>query len=136
MNRKHVPMLAGLLAAIWIGGSPVLAAGEHPHKTPHGGHVVTVKQYHYELVPQGASGFYLYLMDENMKVLPLTGVTGKAIVQLDGKKQTVDLMPMGGYLHGMVDLTKAKRYVAIVTLNIKGKPYNGRFEHSKSEKGH
>lgn len=135
IRRKTLPALVAALAATWLGAAPVPASQqEHAHKSPHGGHVVTVKQYHYELVADGANGFKVYLMDQQMKALPLKGVTGKAVLQLDSKKQSLALMNMGGYLHGQADLSKAKRFVAVVTLNIGGKPFSGRFTHSKTEK--
>lgn len=143
-SRRTSPALVAALAAALIGGAPGpafghagethAAPGDHAHKAPHGGHVVTVKQYHYELVPNGAKGFKIYLMDQKLKELPLNGVTGKAIVQLDGKQQTLTLMNMGDYLHGSIDPTKANRIVVVVTLSIGGKPFSGRFTHSKTEK--
>ncbi len=47
---------------------------DHAHASPHGGEVVTVGKYHYELLSQGKE-VRVYLLDRKLKALPLKGVS-------------------------------------------------------------
>ena len=101
---------------------------EHQHKAPHGGMVVTVQNYHYELVKK--QGYILiYLMDKQMKPVALKGITGQAIVQKGKDKKTVALQidTKIQAFKGTIDLLATKEFVAVVSLKIGGKTYSGTF---------
>lgn len=99
----------------------------HAHASPHGGQVVTVGKYHYELWSQGKD-VRVYLLDGKLKALPLKGVSGAITVKVPGQEMLkANLLPASGYLSAPLDLSGARSYVAIVTLNVKGVSHSGRF---------
>lgn len=102
-------------------------AYEHAHASPHGGQVVTVGKYHYELLSQGKE-VRAYLLDGKLKALPLKGVSGAITVKVPGQEMLkANLLPASGYLSAPLDLSGARSYVAIVTLNVEGISHSGRF---------
>lgn len=113
--------------ALWLGlSAPVLAHGDHHHDAPHGGQVRTVQQYHVELVPKPGQ-LLVYLLDDRLKTLPVQGRKGEVTLQRDGKTQTFALQPGKEAFSAPVDLSKASRYVAVVSLTIDGKLHRVRF---------
>jgi hypothetical protein len=128
--RKTI--LTALVATLSL-AAPAWAHGgdhheDHHHDAPHGGIVRTVKPYHFELVTKG-NQVRVYLLDDRLKLLPTKGRKGEAIVQLNGKTQRVTLQPNGDAFTGTLDLSKASKYVAVISLDIDGKTYRGRFSH-------
>ncbi|MBC7544348.1 MAG: hypothetical protein H7338_16630 [Candidatus Sericytochromatia bacterium] len=99
---------------------------DHTHAAPHGGVVSTVQQFHFELVSKG-NQIKVYLLDDKLKLLPTKGRTGEAIVQMNGKTHRIVLKPNGEAFTGQLDLSKATKYVAVISLRIDGKMYRGRF---------
>lgn len=104
------------------------AAGEHAHKSPHGGEVQTIGAYHIEAVPTKV-GLLFFPLDGEEKELPLEGISGKLTFAAEGKEPVeVVLEPMGNHLHGSVVLDGA--WKAVVNLSIKGEAQSARFEGS------
>jgi hypothetical protein len=101
---------------------------DHPHAAPHGGVVRTVSQFHFELVTSGDQ-LKVYLLDDRLRLLPTKGRKGEAIVQMGGKTQRVPLQPAGDAFVGTMNLSKASKYVAVVSLDVDGKTLRGRFSH-------
>jgi hypothetical protein len=99
---------------------------DHPHAAPHGGVVRTVTPFHFELVTKGKQ-VQVYLLDDGLKLLPTAGRKGFMVVQMAGKTQRVELKPSGQCFAGALDLSKASTYAAVVSLDIDGKTYRGRF---------
>lgn len=87
----------------------------------------TVGAYHYEVLMKD-DRIQVYLLDGSLKTLAPGGRSGRAILQVPGKgKQTVALAPVGNHFEGQASLAGAKSLVAIVSLNLDGKPQSGRF---------
>jgi len=112
--------------------APVTAADPHhahmPHEhgSPHGGTVVPSGEYHLEGVPTKV-GLLVFLLDENEKELPLTGVTGSMTFLAEGKPPAeVALEAMGNHLHGHVTLDG--KWSAAVTIDKGGEKLVARFE--------
>lgn len=122
-----------LLAGAWLVGSLCLpASARQPARAPHNGQVVAAGPYRLELVAAGYPGFHLYLFDSRMAPVSAAAASGKAVVELDGRKRVVDLIRLGkNHLHGLVDLKKVSRYAVIVNVNIRGRTYTARFTHSR-----
>jgi hypothetical protein len=99
---------------------------DHPHAAPHGGVVRTVTPFHFELVTKGRQ-VQVFLLDDGLKLLPTAGRKGFLVVQMAGRTQRVDLQPSGPFFAGPLDLSKASGYAAVVSLDIDGKTYRGRF---------
>lgn len=98
----------------------------HKHGSPHGGTVVSAGRYHLEGVPTKA-GLLVFLLDENEKELPLTGVKGSMTFVGAGKAPVdVALDVMGNHLHGHVNLEG--RWSAAVTVDKAGEKLVARFE--------
>ena len=119
---------------------PEAAQETHGHKAPHGGIVITVGKYHYEMVvePKAVS---VYLLDDKEQTLSISEVTGNAIIQIPGEKpQTVKLTASRDHLNANVDLESIEKFVALVSLKIDGKTRIGRFSYQKpvghQEEGH
>lgn len=94
---------------------------EHSHKAPHGGMVVTVEKYHYEMVVEEKAA-HIYLLDEQEKTLPISGITGSAVFQIPKKgNKTVTLSPSGDHFTAVMDLKGVEKFVAVVSLKIEGK---------------
>lgn len=102
------------------------AGGDHAHGSPHGGKVVSAGRYHLEGVPTKA-GLLVFLLDENEKELPLTGVKGSMTFVGAGKAPVdVPLDAMGNHLHGHVNLEG--KWSAAVTVDKSGEKLVARFE--------
>lgn len=98
----------------------------HAHGSPHGGQVVTAGRYHLEGVPTRV-GLLVFLLDENEKELPLTGVKGTMTFVAAGKAPVdVPLDVMGNHLHGHVNLEG--KWSAAVTIDKAGEKLAARFE--------
>ncbi len=108
---------------------PAAPPAAHAHKAPHGGTVQDLGKVHAELVAR-SDRLAVYLYDAAMAPLSARGASGKAILQISGrKKQTVALAPVtGDRLEGQAALTGAKAFVAVITLTLEGKRYTGRFK--------
>lgn len=99
---------------------------DHKHGSPHGGQVVSAGRYHLEGVPTKA-GLLVFLLDENEKELPLTGVKGSMTFVGAGKAPVdVPLDTMGNHLHGHVNLEG--KWSAAVTVDKAGEKLVARFE--------
>jgi hypothetical protein len=133
--RKAI--LTAFIAALSLSAPAWAHNGEHhedhAHVAPHGGEVRTVTPFHFELVTKGKQ-VQVYLLDDALKPLPAKGHKGFVVVQMDGKTRRVDLQPSGEAFTGSLDLSKAARYAAVVSLDIDGKTYRGRF--SQPAHGH
>lgn len=101
-------------------------SGEHhSHGSPHGGTVVTAGEYHVEMV-KNDNEVKFYISDNAEKAIPLSGITGKAIFQIDGKTETKDLMVHEDHLIAAVD--NADKFLsAIVTFKIGEKTVSAKF---------
>ncbi|GEM_PF-2658062 len=107
---------------------------EHSHKAPHGGMVITVEKYHYEMVVEEKAA-QVYLLDEKENTLPISGITGSAVFQIPKKgNKTVTLSPSGDHFSAAMDLKEVERFVAVVSLKIEGKSRVGRFSYQKGAK--
>ncbi len=125
----HLTLYA-MIAVLWT-APPALSQEEHGHKSPHGGLVVTAGNYHYEMVVEHQA-VHIYLLDKKEQTLPISGVTGSAILQIPGRgTKTVTLSPSGDHLSGAVDLEGVKRFIAVVSLKIEGKTLPRRFSYEK-----
>jgi hypothetical protein len=127
MLKSLTAAIAVLCLAVPAWAHNGVAHESHHHVAPHGGVVRSVKPYHFELVTSGKH-LQVYLFDNKMKALPAKGRTGEAVLQLDGKTQRIKLVPVGDAFQAPVDLSKANKYVAVVSLGIDGKTMRGRFE--------
>lgn len=109
---------------------------EHGHKAPHGGTVVTVEKYHYEMVVEEKAA-QVYLLDEKENTLPISGITGSVVFQIPKKgNKTVTLSPSEDHFTAAMDLKEVERFVAVVSLKIEGKTRVGRFSYQKSKEKH
>lgn len=158
MRRKISLALCIVIAALWIAQPAISHAEEkektsekkehehkasqegHSHKAPHGGMVITVDKYHYEMAVEPDT-LRVYLLDEKEQTLPISEVTGNAIIHIPGQKpQTVTLTASRDHLSATVNLEGAEKFVALVSLKIDGKTRVGRFSYQKpeehKEKGH
>ena len=109
---------------------------EHSHKAPHGGMVVTVEKYHYEMVVEEKAA-QVYLLDEKENTLPISNVTGSAVFQIPGKgSKTVTLTPSGDHFSATMDLKGVEKFIAVVNLKIEGKTRVGRFSYQKPKEKH
>ena len=84
---------------------------------------------------------HIYLLDEKEKTLPISEVTGSAILQIPGKKpKKITLTPSKDHLSATVDLEGVQKFAALVSLKVDGKTRIGRFSYQKpeeyKEKGH
>lgn len=148
MNTKVKLTAPSLAVLLWL-ALPVLSHGEeghgasqkehghsasqekHHHKAPHHGMVVTVGNYHYEMVAD-SQAMHLYLLDAKEKVLPIAGVTGQVVLQIPGRAaQTVALTPATDHFTAKVDLKGVEQFVAVFSLKIAGKTQSGRFAYQK-----
>lgn len=160
MTRRISLTLYAVIALLWAATPAISHEGEshessrkeqghkkekHSHKAPHGGTVVTVEKYHYEMVVAEKTA-QVYLLDEKENTLPISGVTGSAVFQIPGKgSKTVTLTPSGDHFSAAIDLKGVERFVAVVSLKMEGKTRVGRFsypkpkehqEHGEHGKGH
>lgn len=107
---------------------------EHSHKAPHGGTVVTVEKYHYEMVVEEKAA-HVYLLDEKENSLPISGITGSVVFQIPKKgNKTVTLSPSEDHFTAAMDLKGVEKFVAVVSLKIEGKSRVGRFSYQKGAK--
>ncbi len=100
----------------------------HAHQAPHGGQVVDVGgDRHLEAVPH-ASGLLVYLLDEDLKTLPLDGVSAKGTLVSKAKGEAADLgfHVMGDHLHAMTSLEGG--WAAVVNVTVGGEVLTARFE--------
>lgn len=102
--------------------------GGHSHLAPHGGQVVTVGDYHFELVDSG-SMLTLWLLDAQEKTLPVDGMTATLLLQpKSGPPRTITLDPMGS-VHFMANnpLRPGEAAAAVASVNMNGITYTARF---------
>lgn len=103
---------------------------DHAHAAPHGGQVITVGSYHYEMLVKPGE-IQLYVLDEHLKTLPIKDMQGTLLVQFPDKtKKNVNLEPAGEYFRAVVETGPAKSFIAIASVAIAGKTQTGRFSHS------
>jgi hypothetical protein len=92
---KAIPILAGLLLGM---SAHVFAAGVHDHgvdnQAAHGGIVVEVGHYDYELVSTGNS-LQLHLRDHHGEPMDVSGASAKLTILVGAAKQEVLLVPAG-----------------------------------------
>ena len=80
---------------------------------------------------------HIYLLDEKEKTLPISEVTGSAILQIPGKKpKKITLTPSKDHLSATVDLEEVQKFAALVSLKVDGKTRIGRFSYQKPEEHH
>lgn len=107
------------------------AGEQHGHSAPHGGTVITVDSYHYEMVVKGGE-LRFYLLDGAEKTLPIDDVSGQAVVRVqDRQTLRLDLERHKGYLRAKTKLDDPEKFVALVTLRIDGKSKTGRFTYER-----
>ena len=122
--------LYAMIALLWE-APPALSQEEHVHKSHHGGMVVTVGKYHYEMVVEHQA-VHIYLLDKKEQTLPISDVTGSVFFHIPGRgTKTVTLSPSGDHFSGAVDLKGVEQFVAVVRLKIEGKILPGRFPYTK-----
>ncbi|MBI2067122.1 MAG: hypothetical protein HYT77_03835 [Deltaproteobacteria bacterium] len=132
MKSTRAAGVAIMVAMVFMAGS-VATAQEHAHKSPHGGQVITVGSYHYEMLVKPGE-INLYVLDGKLATLPLKGMEGRLLLQLPDKtKKEVTLQPDGEHLKGAVDLGSTTSFIAIATVKIDGKPNAGRFSYPPKE---
>jgi hypothetical protein len=110
------------------------ASGEgHGHKAPHGGMVITVDSYHYEMVVK-AKEIRIYLLDNAEKTLPVDEITGNLILSISKKPtKKITLESKKDHLTAGVDLAGVGRFTALVSLKVDGKSRTGRFTYQMPE---
>lgn len=98
----------------------------HAHRAPHGGQVVEAGGYHLEAVASKA-GLMLFMLDDEEETLPIDGVEGTVLLK-NGDAAPVEsaFEAMGNHLHAMA--VPQGKWVAAVTLDVKGKTVTARFE--------
>lgn len=113
------------------GGASAHDHGEpgHVHGSPHGGQVVAVGAYHLEAVASKA-GLMLFLLDEHEATLPadfVKDVKGSVLLK-NGDAAPIEspFEAMGNHLHAMA--VPEGRWVAAVTIVVKGETLTARFE--------
>jgi hypothetical protein len=149
MIRRIGLTLCAALALLWAATPALSNEGEghkasekkqgpkgHSHKAPHGGMVITVEKYHYEMVVEEKAA-HIYLLDEQEKTLPISEITGSVVFQIPKKEnKTVTLSPSGDHFTAAMDLKGVEKFVAVVSLKIEGKSRVGRFSYQKSKEKH
>lgn len=107
---------------------PAEPPGEHAHGSPHGGSVVTVGRYHYELVVRDRT-FVVYLLDSRLNTLPVASVRGEIVVAHGRERYTLPLSPAGDHLEATGEHAESGDFVALVKLELEGRTQTGRISH-------
>jgi len=146
MRRFNTFCLVLICAAIFTFPVNLLFAQEkHEHEAPHGGMVITVGKYHYEMVVDDTmKAVYIYLLDKKEKTLPVKDITGKATFLFPDKtKEKADLVVDEDHFKADLDSTKLNEFTVAIVLKIDGKSQIGRFKYKAGmvedhheEKGH
>ena len=81
-----------LVLALALAVAPSAALAQHSHDGPNGGVVVDASgaPYHVEFVARGTE-LALFILDDNNRPAPVTGASGRAVVQEGGKTATIPL---------------------------------------------
>ena len=97
---------------------PTLAFA-HGQKGPHGGQMLLSGAHRFELVVHDTN-FEVYVLSMKKQVLPLTGVTGSAVIHSDNDKKAdnVALSVSGDHLLGNFNLKKLGKAEVHVTLMV------------------
>jgi hypothetical protein len=111
------------------------AAEEHAHAAPHGGVVTSTRQGHLELVGGRDGTFTLYVLDEQLQPLPVTGATGTLKLTVPDYAD-VKLMPEGDALVGKGAPFQAEHATAVVSVTAGGATQTGRFALHLEPGGH
>ena len=85
MNLKHILVVAALTLVM-----PAMSLAHDEEKGPNGGPVVDAAGHHVEFVNEGAD-LSFFLSDEGGKPIASQGAKGRALIQDQGKTQTVAL---------------------------------------------
>lgn len=129
---KHSSQFSSVITVAAILMLPIFAlfAQEHHHEAPHGGTVITVGNYHFEMVVVDTlNAALIYLLDGKEKILPVKDISGKAIFLFPDKtKQTIDLIAQEDHFLAAPDSADLSEFTLIVTLNLDGKSNSGRFK--------
>lgn len=122
-----------ILASILAMGLSSSASAHGDAKGPHGGQIVEMPPYHTEF--QVSSGMlHIYVLGEKDKPVAVTDLNGSIVIQFaDGKKIKEKLTAMGDALTASATVSFDKPFVAIATLNVKGKAYTARYSHNSKK---
>lgn len=104
-----------------------LAAGEHAHKTPHGGLVKTTSGGHIELVVERSGAFQVWLLDANLTPRTVDGASVKIEVAAKGYPEVV-AAAKGDHFEGKGPAIPGGHPAATVTAAVGGKTETARFE--------
>ena len=109
-------------------GHGVAAAGEHHHDSPHGGQVVTVGEFHVELVADGRR-LVVYPLTEDMAAVALVATdsasaTVSAGTDVISATMTVD----GDHFFATLDADLAPPFIAVVQATFAGATHTARFQ--------
>jgi len=85
MNLKHILVVAALTLVM-----PAMSLAHDEEKGPNGGPVVDAAGHHVEFVNEGAD-LSFFLSDEGGKPIASKGAKARAVIQDQGKTQTVPL---------------------------------------------
>lgn len=136
MKNKNITLVVMMSAFLILSGSVVTAHEGHEHlmtKAPHGGEIVMVGDYHYEMLIKPGE-IDLYVFDGKLNPLPLKGMEGSLVIKsAESTSKNIPFEPAGDYFKAAVDVSSMKSFIAIVTITINGKANEGRFRHSSTE---
>lgn len=111
------------------------ATQEHAHAAPHGGTVASTARGHLELLAGHDGAFKLYLLDEQLAPLPVTGATGTLKLTVPGYAD-VKLSPEGDALVGKGAPFQADHATAVVSVTSGGATQTARFALHLEPGGH
>ena len=135
---KSTKIVASIIMAIFFAMPATLVSSHegqdhHADKGPHGGEIVMTGNYHYEMIVK-PGGIDLYVLDANLKALPVKGIEGNLQIQsANNVSKNVTLVPIGDYFKAAIDLGTEKSFIANAILKIDGKENVGRFRHASKE---
>jgi hypothetical protein len=111
------------------------APQEHAHAAPHGGLVQSTSKGHLELVATREGTFQVYVLDEQLAPLPVTGATGTLKLTVPGYAD-VKLAPAGDHLAGKGAAFQAEHPTAVVSVTLGGATQTARFALHLEAGGH
>jgi hypothetical protein len=103
------------------------AAHEHKAEPPHGGEIMDVGKYHFEIVFDAFTAnekLSVWILKSNFKVIDPKEFTGKVKIQYADGKETEKTLTVGmeKLSCNVEDITKA--FTALIVVTIKGKEYH------------
>ena len=110
-----------------VGEVPLVPGETHSHTSPHGGQVVSVGDYHFELGMMGEV-FSLWILDAQLGTLPLTSMEASLTVQRpDGSTQDVAMSAMGNHFMALSPVGNRGGATVLAQVSMDGRARIGRF---------